>query len=136
MSLVLNNPFTSEVSQCLPYYKQMEIKRKTMKDRTDKSYIDQLKGTKQYMIPMHVKNCNLDLFFLRVALQKLGFQSTLFTFPALNINVSLGSNCSSFMLAYLQDPQKHKKKNEFCLLKNKDMIWAFPTEEWKEKMKC
>lgn len=47
MSLVLNNPFTSEVSQYVPYCKQMEINRKTMKDRTDKSYIDQLKGTKQ-----------------------------------------------------------------------------------------
>lgn len=55
MSLVLNNPFTSEVSQYLPYYEQMKMNRKTMKDRTDKSYVDQLKGTKQYMMSMHGK---------------------------------------------------------------------------------
>lgn len=55
MSLILNNPFISEVSQYLPYYKQIEINRKSIKGKTDKSYVDLLKGAEKYMISMHGK---------------------------------------------------------------------------------
>lgn len=50
MSLILNNLFISDDSQYFPYYKQMEVNRKSIKDRTDKSYVDQLKGAEQYLV--------------------------------------------------------------------------------------
>lgn len=53
---------------------------------TDLSYVDWLKGADPYMISMHWKGSQklrLDLFFVKVILQKLGFQTTLTAFQHL-----------------------------------------------------